>query len=417
MAQCAVEKPTHFQTEKHLYRVEERLASAEEIFKILVDAVQDYAIFALDPNGKILTWNQGAQRLKGYQADEIIGCTFHKFYSKEDIARKHPEFELYQAAKNGKYEEEGWRYRKDGTKFWANVVITALRNPDGNLRGFGKVTRDLTEKKAHEEKLRETYSEIEKRVEERTRELQEAKLNAENAVKARDQFFSIASHELKTPIYALKLQTQLRRRKVERGDLSDFAPQNLPTLLEDEERQVNRLEFLAENMLDISRLTSGNFSLNREKFDLSQLMASVIVRMQPILNETKNKIIFQRPEPIVGNWDKHRLEQVFVNILINAGKYAPESAVNIKIGTEGSRVLISFQDYGPGIPKSEQERSFVAFERLGTKTRIGGLGLGLFIVKQIIEAHHGTVKVISEAGEGANFVLDLPIPNQEQRNG
>src|SRR4051812_48069965 len=145
---------------------------AGELHRLLVESVQDYAIFALDVDGKILSWNTGAQRFKGYTADEVIGKHFSIFYPPERITEGFPDFELREAARVGRFEDEGWRVRKDGTRFWANVVITALRTPSGELRGYSKVTRDLTERRASEEALRAAHANLEQRVQDRTRELQ-----------------------------------------------------------------------------------------------------------------------------------------------------------------------------------------------------------------------------------------------------
>jgi PAS domain S-box-containing protein len=513
------------------------LADSEEIFKLLVDAVEDYAIFALDANGVIMTWNRGGERLKGYSADEVIGTHFSRFYLQPEIDRQHPQFELEQAKAVGKYEEEGWRVRKDGTVFWANVVITALRDSHGRLRGFGKVTRDLTqrrladqklkeseerfrllvesvedyavfmlspegkittwnrgaeknigytseeaigqhfsmffpeedlrlgkaeheleeaksvgrfetecwrvrkdgsqfwasivlspiydaekkllgfskvtrnltERKRAEDELRQAYQNLECRIETRTRELSEAKQRAEAAVQARDEFFSIASHELKTPLTSLLLQTQIRQKCVERGDYSDFERENIPKLLEDDNRQISRLGALVDNMLDISRLTSGSFSLNRENFEMGEMLKDVVQRMTPALKITGNDLSLKASEPVSGNWDRLRLEQVFGNLLSNAGKYAPGKPVQIEFKTEGSSVQIFVRDQGDGISPEDQKRIFYPFQRAKIRSEVSGLGLGLHISKQIVEAHSGRLWVESAVGVGTTFIVELPL--------
>ncbi len=390
------------------------ILETEEIFRLLVEAVEEYAIFALDPLGNILTWNIGAARLKGYSAEEAIGRSFKMFYTPEDLNRGHPQEELEWAAFHGKYEEEGWRVRKDGTRFWANVTITAIRSHDGNntLRGFAKVTRDLTNKKEVEEKLKAAYADLEERVEDRTRELNRAKQNAEAAVKARDEFFSLASHELKTPITTLKLQAQIRRMDIQRGDFSEFSPENLVQLCDDEERQVARLNFLVDNMLDVSRLTSGRLSLVREKFSLRDLLYEVIKRLEPLLRHSKNTCEV-KGEDITGKWDRYRLEQVFTNLLSNASKYAPGSKVKIEIKSTPSNVIVNVSDYGRGIAAADLDRIFHLFERIKDSGETTGLGLGLYIAKQIVEAHNGTITIDSQPGKGSTFKIELP---KEERN-
>jgi PAS domain S-box-containing protein len=405
------------QSEMNLRKTAEAsLADSEEVFRLLVDAVEDYAIFVLDSSGVILTWNLGAQRLKGYQPEEIIGSHFSCFYTQPDIDRHHPEYELRMAEKTGKYEEEGWRVRKDGTTFWANVTITALRDHEGRLRGFGKVTRDLSERKKAEDDLRQAYAQLETRIEERTQELSQAKVRAENAVKARDQFFSIASHELKTPLTSLKMQVQLRKRSIAKGDFSDFAPEKLAELCDDDERLIARLSFLVENMLDVSRLTSGNFQLTFSDVELTELVHETVKRMGPILKEAG---IDCRIDPLGatrGRWDRHRLEQVITNLLSNAAKYAPGRPVEITLTQEADRVKLSVRDHGKGISKTARRRIFLPFERLRDEDGAGGLGLGLYIIKQIVDAHHGFVFVESEPGDGSTFIVDLPV-NAEVATG
>lgn len=395
---------------------ENHLANTEAIFRLLIDAVDEYAIFVLDPSGFILSWNAGGERLKGYLAHEIIGSHFSRFYTQPDIDRKHPDFELKQAAQFGKYEEEGWRVKKDGSQFWANVVITALRDKNGELRGFGKVTRDLTQRRnaelrirESEEHLRKSHAELESKVEERTRELYQAKEAAEKAVKARDEFFSIASHELKTPLSSLKLQAQMRKRNIEKGRTVDLSIDTLHEQCVDDERQIEKLTFLVDNMMDVSRLTSGRFELYLDSVDAKELAEDAMVRMEPILSETGNTVSLRAEAGIVGQWDRNRLEQVFNNLLANAGKYAPGTDIEIKIERkQGDIVQISVRDHGPGIDDNDRLRIFNSFERLKNKGQTTGLGLGLYINKQIIDAHHGDIHLANIQQDGAQFVITLP---------
>ncbi len=174
----------HTSVEIRHERATTALRLSEEIFRIFVESVQDYGIFMMDPFGVIMSWNIGAQRIKGYGAKEVIGKHFSLFFPKEDIASQKPERELAFAVREGRYEEEAWQVRKDGTKFWARITITAIRDKEGALLAFGKVTRDLTQQKKFQELL-------------------------EGSIKARDEFLTIASHELRTPLTALKLQLQM----------------------------------------------------------------------------------------------------------------------------------------------------------------------------------------------------------------
>lgn len=398
-------KVTRDLTRKRIAEI--KLRESEERFRIMVEGVEDYAVFMLTPDGNVATWNKGAERTKGYIAEEIIGHHFSRFYPEEDLKANKPARELVVAEFVGKFEDEGWRIRKDGTRFWANVVITAMRDKQGALVGFSKVTRDLTERKKGEDALREAYAGLETRIELRTLELSREKNKAEAAVKARDQFFSIASHELKTPLSSLKLQVQLRKRSVAKGDFSDFAPDKLTELCEDDERQIERLAFLVDNMMDISKLTSGNFALSLETFDLSSLVIDVVKRMESSLNESGNVCTVNAGGHFTGTWDRHRMEQVLTNLLSNAGKYAPGKPVEISLSADPEHVTIEVRDHGNGIAKSDQRRLFIPFERVKNENNVSGLGLGLHISKQIVEAHQGTIELNSELGSGTTFRIQL----------
>ncbi len=372
----------------------------EERFRLLVDGVKDYAIFFLDPNGVITTWNEGARRLKGYRADEIIGKHFSIFYPQVDLNTGKPQWELERATAIGRLEDEGWRLRKDGSRFWANVIITRINDEKGNLIGFSKITRDLTDRKKMEDELRLSRNNLENRVKERTAEL-------ESALNARDEFLSIASHELKTPLTTLKLQLQIKKR--------DLAKNKAPSENDLNEtydlalRQVNSLADLVEDLLDTSRIRTGNFILTLGQFDLSELTQDIANRFAEQLKVAKCPLELDLNKALIGCWDHHRIEQVIVNLISNAIKYAPHSAIAISTSKIGDKAILVVKDSGPGIPKENQTKIFEIFERANGTRTIGGLGLGLFIVKKIAEAHQGTIKVESEEGHGAKFILELPL--------
>lgn len=684
----------------------------EEKFRLLVENVKDYAIFMLDPEGIITTWNQGAQRIKQYEAAEIIGQHFSRFYTAEDIARHHPEAELKLATLQGKYEEEGWRLKKDGTRFWANVVITALRDPKGSLIGFAKVTRDLTERKRSEDELRLERERFERQaktfdtalssspdfyyvldtdhrftyvnrsllklwgvsldqavgknfkelgysadlvklhekqlnevihtrkglkgenpytnhegkvgyyeyhfvpvlgpdgsvlaisgttrdvterklaeedrlkitreqaaVEERKRENERVAFLAEastilassldyhktlkelarlavpvladwctvtivkedrtkervaavhrdsdknalidelsryypacadegagigqviksgtslfsprvvddhlvsaakdqrhleimrelaciscmvvpifargktigaismvsgksgriynendleiaeefgrragiaidnaflyeaaqKAINARDEFMSIASHELKTPLTSLKLQAQIRSRDLKKGDMRRFATDRLPKLIADDDKQINRLIRLVDDMLDVSRIRSGKLSLRPDEFDLCEMVRDVLSRFADQIEAKGCKVFFNSECITAGTWDRFRIEQVFINLLTNALKYGAGKPIEVRVANVNGRAQIAVSDYGIGIAKDDQDRIFGQFERAVSVNSISGLGIGLYISKKIVEAHGGSIRVESELGKGSTFIVDLPL--------
>lgn len=380
---------------------EDALHSSEARFKLMVEVVKDYAIFMLDTEGRVASWNEGARRIKGYEASEIIGSSFSRFYTPEDILRQHPQEELLIATATGRFEEEGWRVKKDGSRFWASVVITRLDDKEGSHAGFVKVTRDLTERKNAEIALKKANENLEQKVLDRTREL-------ELALNARDEFLSIASHELKTPLTSLKLQLQLTQR-----DLKPSSEQSLPVekilkAIDLSVRQVNSLSNLIEDLLDISRIRTGRFTLNFEELGLSEIIEEVVARFSQQLLAAGCVVDLQLDETVRGRWDRHRLEQVITNFISNAIKYAPRSPLCIETKWEGNEAAFSVQDFGSGIPKNLHQLIFDRFERVNHDSHVGGLGLGLFIVRRIIDAHHGTVRVESEQGKGSKFIVHLP---------
>ena len=279
----------------------------------------------------------------------------------------------------------------------------------GELRGFAKVTRDLTERKKAEEALKEANVNLEARVKERTKELNESRLRAEEAVKARDQFFSMASHELKTPLSSLKMQVQLRKRKLSKGDFSDFSPEKLNELCRDDERQILRLAELVDRMLDISKLSTGRFELALEVVELTELVNETYKRIEPILKESGNELSVTTTQKVKGTWDKLRIEQVLSNLLTNAAKYAPGKPIEIEIDADEKFVTMKVTDHGKGIEKADQEKIFGLFEQLDVKNKASGLGLGLYISKRIIEAHQGSIRVESEPGKYCTFIIELPL--------
>ncbi len=357
--------------------------SLEERFRALVSSVKDYAIFMLDPSGRIETWNAGAERTKGYTANEIIGQHMSRFYTPEDLARGLPAKLLAEAVRDGRVEIEGWRVRKDGTRFWADVVITALVDDRGELMGFAKVTRDLTDRlHRQEEQLRLAH--------------------AEEAVRLRDEFLSIAAHELRTPLSALQLQLQ---GLLERPAGVD---PRIRAKLERACRSGDRLVTLVDALLDVSRITSGSFNLSPSRFDLAVAVQDVVERFREHAARASSAVTVRSEPGLEGRWDRLRIEQVVTNLLTNALKYAAGTPVEIVLSGTEQDVTLTMSDEGPGIPESEKERVFLRFERAAPMRNFGGLGLGLYVARQIVEAHGGEISLIAGRPRGAHFVLRLP---------
>ncbi|MGE6760583.1 PAS domain-containing sensor histidine kinase [Corallococcus interemptor] len=369
-------------------QAQEQLLQSEERFRLLVEQVQDYAIYMLDADGRVSTWNAGAERFKQYKAEEIIGQHFSRFFPPEDVARGKPWYALQVAAREGHFEEEAWRVRKDGSLFWASVVVTALHDPAGNLRGFAKVTRDITQRKQTQER----------------RELEMLR----DAVRARDEFLSVASHELKTPLTPLQLKLTALLRTVENNPSATLPVERISRDLEVARRQVRKLSDLIEDLLDVSRISMGQLRLDRAPMDLASLARDVVARYAPQSAQVGCTVTVEAPTPTPGHWDRSRVDQVITNLLTNALKYGAGKPVHVRVRMEAGLAVLSVRDEGIGIPLEDQPRVFERFVRAVSERNYGGLGLGLFITQQIIEAHGGIVQVRSTPGEGSTFTVMLP---------
>jgi PAS domain S-box-containing protein len=386
----ALERAQLFASERELRARAEETAALLQRFdqlRLLVDQVRDYAIFMLDREGVVRTWNRGAERIKGYRAEEIVGSHFSRFYPEADVLAGKPARMLERAAAEGRVEDEGLRVRKDGSLFRADVVITALRDADGELRGFAKVTRDVTERvEAEHERVRLA--------------------RAEEATRARDQFLAIASHELRTPITALGLQAEallrLGRRNPE-APIAAFTPR-----LETLKRQGSRLTHLVQALLDVTQLTAGRLALHRQPVDLAAVVREAMERWRDVLARAGCALDLRVGASLPGRWDRMRLEQVIDNLVANAVKFGAGRPVEVSAGTDGEHVRLEVRDHGIGISPEDQRRIFERFERAVPHTHYGGFGLGLWIVRNIVQAHGGVIRVSSEPGQGSRFEVTLP---------
>lgn len=369
--------------EGHRRRREEELLRSEERFRLLVDSVENYAIFMLDVRGHVVTWNGGAERIKGFKAEEVIGQHFSIFRLPEDARAGKCDEVLEIAAREGRHEEEGWRLRKDGSIFFASIVLTAIHASSGALVGFAKVTRDLTERRLLEnERL--------------------SRARAEEAVRLRDDFLSIASHELKTPLATL--QIDLQGLNEGRGSCDERAMRKVDRSL----RSTKRLTALVDSLLDVSRIAEGQLVLKTERFDLALALIQLVEGLQPLAARSGCTLSIETASAIYGTWDRLRIEQVVMNLTFNAFKYSGSGPVAITVANEGGIVVIEVRDRGPGIANEALGRIFTRFERAAPLRHYGGLGLGLYVSRQIVEGHGGTIVARNLPDGGACFTLRLP---------
>ncbi len=400
-------------------------SSTSDLYSLLVDSIQDYAIFVLDATGHVVSWNPGAQRIKGYEASEIIGRHFSVFYPPEDLAK--PAIELEGAAATGRFEDEGWRLRKDGTRFWANVVITALRAPEGELVGFAKVTRDLTERinaqrkaiedarrLASEEALR-TSAEIRarelswllERLREQTEELARQRAEADAANRTKGEFLAAMSHEFRTPLNAIAGYVELLMLGV-RGALTEAQRADLARI----QRSQQYLLSLINDILNFSRLEAGHVTYNIEPLSIAAVIDNVVAMIAP--QTTAKAIDFRRvpcPPDIRARGDASKVEQVLLNLLSNAVKFTPENGrVTLRCTADPDRILVHVEDTGVGIAVDRQAEIFEPFVQLDRTLQSPreGAGLGLAISRDLARGMGGELTVVSEVGAGSTFTLTLP---------
>jgi signal transduction histidine kinase len=241
------------------------------------------------------------------------------------------------------------------------------------------------------------------------KQLQNTQLELEQAVRMRDDFMSIVAHEVRTPLNGLILETQLRKMHLARDNAAAFTLDKMHAMVDRDERQIKSLIRLIEDMLDVSRIRIGKLSIRPTRFDLSTLVRDVLHNFSQQIDAAETSVTLDAEQPVIGNWDEFRIEQVISNLLTNALRYGAKSPITVKVYSAGGQALVDVQDQGIGISEENQKRIFQQFERVSAKHAVAGLGLGLFISEQIVAAHGGTITVQSRIGEGALFRVCLPL--------
>jgi len=369
------------------------LRKSEERYHKMVDEVQEYAILLLDTDGNVMNWNRGAEKIKGYRAEEVVGKYFGIFYREEDNMAGLPGKLLAEAARNGKVMHEGWRVRKDGSMFWGYIVITALHDEQGNIIGFSKVTRDLTERKKSDDRMK-AYAED---VALRNKQLEE--------------FAYIASHDLQEPLRKIQTFADILRLKI---DDHEAVQTNVDKIT----GAAKRMSILIKDVLKYSQLSATDNLF--EPTDLNIVLAEVLGDFELQIQE-RNVAVSLAALPTISGIPI-QLNQLFGNLVSNAIKFSDKQRPEIQITTErvlGATVMgvripdppadyvkISVRDNGIGFSSEYSEHIFKLFKRLSTSN--SGTGIGLALCKKIVENHHGAIYAESNPGQGAAFHIFLP---------
>jgi PAS domain S-box-containing protein len=490
-------------------RHEETLRNSEARFRALIEGVRDYAIFMLDPAGRVTTWNVGAQQIMGYSAAEILGEHLSTFYPQDGRERELAAQELQTATLEGRFEDEGWRVRQDGSRFWASVILTAIRDPHGTLLGFSKITRDLSERRLHENSLRQSEERVRLLVEnvidyaiitvdddglinswnlgaERITGFSSAEIIGrhfsrmytpediaankpwQQLVRAREgnrvneegwrlrkdgsqywansvvgklpsgegspatyyvvtqdltqrrhaesladtaqkmhEFIAMLAHELRNPLAPIRNAVALMQRR----DIKDPIVESMRQTIE---RQTTQLTRIIDELLDVNRVARGQFTIDKHHVDLRDILHRAVETSRPLIDARDHTLTLQiADQPIPVNADSLRLQQVVVNLLNNAAKYTPpRGQITLSTIFDDGHVSISVRDTGQGIARESLDRIFDLFIQLepSASNTFGGLGVGLALVRRIVELHGGRVQARSDGpGRGAEFIARIPL--------
>lgn len=358
----------------------------EQRFEFLVRHVKDYAIFFIDPEGRVKSWNKGAEQIKGYTETEIIGQPISVFYTDEDNRLGEPFQNLQRALAEGHYESVGLRKRKDGTLFYANVVFTPIYDEKNTLKGFAKITRDISDQKKVEEDMMNTLR--------REKELNEMK----------SRFVTLASHEFKTPLSVILSSISLIEKYPD-GDQQDKRLKHIHRI----KSNVNNLKQILNDFLSLEKLESGIVQNRPVKTDLAELTREAIQDMENSFKEGQHIELHTEGTPRPIQVDNQLLRNILNNLLSNAIKYSGESnPVDCTLSYQPATVDILVRDHGIGIPPEEQHHLFERFFRATNTTGISGTGLGLSIVKRYLDLMGGQIGLSSVSGEGSTFTVTLP---------
>jgi len=353
----------------------------EHSYSCMVEKVSDYAIFLIDCAGVVQTWNPAAAVMKGYDKNEIVGRHFSVFYTDKDRREGHPEHNLQRAAEQGTFQEEGWRQRKDGSQFWALTEIIAITDGCGKLSGFCKLTRDISERQRMEVALRD-------------------------ADRHKDEFLAMLAHELRNPLASLSASATLLALGKPDADLAQKVSQVVG-------RQVKQMTGLVNDLLDVSRVSRGQITLDMASLDMKVVVGHAIEQVRPLIESREHTLAIKlAPSKAYVKGDEKRLIQIIANLLNNAAKYTPPGGnIGVQLSATASEVCIEVCDNGVGMEPEVQQVVFELFEQvqLTSDRTSGGLGIGLALVRSLTRLHGGTVSCYSDGvSHGSRFTVCLP---------
>ncbi len=385
----------------------------ERFQKALLKSEADYrsiyetspvGILNVSPGGQFLRCNQAFAEFVGYSESELMECNFTDITHPEDLEISAKAMKSLVDGSKNQISFEKRYIKKNGQTVWGHVSVSVLRNEKGEFVKTISIVENITERMKAEQARDQLL--VQEQI---------ARLEAQKAVNARDEFLSIASHELKTPLTTLALQTQLLNRLIEQGRLTSLSNEKQLDLVRISRQQLERLSMLINSLLDVSRIGAGKLSLNKENINLYELIQDILQHFQMEFKEKECPVQLTGEKNIIGYWDKLRLEQIIINLISNAIKFGAGKVITITTSTQDGMAKFMVNDMGIGISKENQSRIFERFERAVSLKSFGGLGLGLYIVKELVEVHGGKITVESELGEGSTFIVELPLNDGARR--
>ncbi len=362
-------------------RVEAALRESERMHRLTLDSIRGHAILTMDTEGRFTSVNAGASGVLGYRDDELIGRPSAVIFTEEDVGDGVPHREMSLAKRRGIAEDERWHVRKDGSRFWGSGLVTPLLDESGQLRGYTKVVRDMTEWKQAEEALRE-------------------------ADRRKDEFLAMLAHELRNPLSSIQNAAHLVRHASLPPERSAWAKDIILN-------QVKHLARLVDDLLDVARITRGKIQLRMEEVDLARVLVRAGDAVRPMIEDRRHEFrVAIEPGPLLASGDPTRLEQVFTNLLTNAAKYTdPGGRIDMIAGREGDSLAVRIEDNGVGISSEMLSRVFDLFAQVdhSLDRSQGGLGIGLTISQRLVKLHGGTIEAASEGtGHGSVFTIRIP---------